>query len=225
MRRNRGMSASDRVRALPCLLWVSDGHGDVARLEHVVAAAVAAGLRWVQLREPGWSARQLADACARLRPVLRAVGGVLLANDRVDVAAAGVCDGAQVGHRSLPVATARRVLGPGPWLGASCHDASELAAAAVGGADFALLAPVWPTASKPGHTGLGVATAGELTAAAPLPVLWLGGVTAARLAAVRQLPPGQRPRGFAVRGAIGDASDPATATGALLQAIAAALAP
>lgn len=218
------MVAASRSRALPSLLWISDGQGDLARVLAVVDAAVAAGLRAVQLREPAWSARQLAAACERVRPRLAAVGGLLLVNDRIDVAAAGSCDGAQVGHRSLPVGAARAALGAQPWLGASCHDAGELAAAAAGGADFALLSPVWPTASKPGHPGLGLAAAGALTAGAPLPVHWLGGATSARIAAVRALPVAQRPAGFAVLGAIGAAADPQAATADLLQAIDAALA-
>lgn len=219
------MVAASRSRALPSLLWISDGRGDLERVLGIVDAAVAAGLRAVQLREPAWSARQLVAACARVRPLLAAVDGVLLVNDRVDVAAAGDCDGAQVGHRSLPVGAARAALGPQPWLGASCHDAEELAAAAAGGADFALLSPLWPTASKPGHPGLGLAAAGALTVNAPLPVHWLGGVTAARIANVQALPARQRPAGFAVLGAIGAAADPRAATAELLRAIAVALAP
>ena len=224
MRRNRAMLAAVDRRALPSLLWISDGRGDVDRLTAIVAAAVGAGLRAVQLREPVWSARQLAEACGRVQPLLAAVGGLLFVNDRVDVAAMGCCDGVQVGHRSVPVAAARRALGPQPWLGASCHGAEELAAAAAGGADFALLSPIWPTASKPGHPGLGLAAAGALTAAAALPIVWLGGVTASRIATVRALPQAQRPVGFAVLGAIGSAADPAAATAALVQAVDAALA-
>lgn len=219
------MVAASRARALPSLLWISDGRGDLERLVGIVGAAVAGGLRAVQLREPSWSARQLVAACARVRPLLAAVDGVLLVNDRVDVAAGGGCDGAQVGHRSLPVGAARTALGPRPWLGASCHDAGELAAAAAGGADFALLSPVWPTASKPGHPGLGLAAAGALTVGAPLPVHWLGGATVARIATARALPAPQRPAGFAVLGAIGAAADPQSATAELLQAVAGALAP
>jgi len=160
-----------------------------------------------------------------MRPLFARVGGALLVNDRVDVAASGCCDGAQVGHRSLQVAEARRVLGAAPWLGASCHDAEELAVAAAGGADFALLSPVWPTASKPGNPALDVAAAGALTAAARLPVHWLGGVTAARIAATQALPRSQRPAGFAVLGAIGAAADPAAVTAELVRSVAAALAP
>lgn len=207
----------------PRLLLVTDGLGDAARLRRIVAAAVAGGVRAVQLREPSWSARQLGAAASDLQPLLRAVGGQLYVNDRVDVAAAGLCDGVQVGHRSLPPLAARAALAGRARLGVSCHDPEELAAAHAAGADFALLSPVWPTASKPDHAGLGVARAGAWTADAGLPVLWLGGVTPARVATIGGLPPSARPVGFAVRGFLCEADDVAVAAGQLLAAIALAL--
>ena len=203
----------------PRLLLVTDGLGDVARVRGLVDAAIAGGVRAVQLREPTWSARQLAAVASDLRPILRAVGGQLFVNDRVDVAAAGLCDGVQVGHRSLPAAAARAALAGRARLGVSCHDPEQLAAAAAAGADFALLSPVWPTASKPGLAGLGTARAGAWTADAGLPVLWLGGVTVERVAAVRDLPAELRPAGFAVRGFLCEAADVAAASSALLAAI------
>jgi thiamine-phosphate pyrophosphorylase len=203
----------------PRLLLVTDGVGDVARLRGIVGAAIAGGVRAVQLREPSWSVRQLAAVALELQPLLRAVGGQLFVNDRVDVAAAGCCDGVQVGHRSLPPAAARLALAGRAGVGVPSHDPEELAAAAAAGADFALLSPVWTTASKPGHNGLGPARAGAWTADARLPVLWLGGVTAERIAAVRALPPQHRPVGFAVRGALCEAADVAAAAAALQDAV------
>ncbi len=207
------MSARLRV----CL--VTDGHGDLPRIERVVAAVLEGGCLTIQLREPAWSARELWQACRRLRPHIDAAGGWLLVNDRVDVAATGVAHGAQVGHRSLPAAEARAVLGAAAVVGASVHDAAQLAGAAAARCTFALLAPVWPTSSKPGATALGLARAVEWTRCAALPVLWLGGVDAATAAQVRALPPGDRPAGLAARSALMDAADPAAVAAALRAAV------
>jgi len=211
----------ERLHVLRVVL-VSDGQGDAARLLRIVTAACAGGVRAVQLREPGLSARELAALCARLRPVTAAAGGVLLVNDRVDVAAA-CADGAQVGHRSLPPLLARRALGPDRLLGVSVHDASELAALGAAGADFALLAPVWPTASKPGQPGLGVAAAGAMTAVSPVPVVWLGGVDVGVAAALAELPAAQRPLGVALRSGLCSANDVAAQARAVVAAFAAVL--
>ncbi len=200
------------------LLFVTDGRGDESRVVSLAERAVRGGCRAVQLRETAWSAAQLAVCAARVRPLLQQVGGVLLVNDRCDLAACGACDGAQVGVRSLPPDQARRAVGERALLGVSCHDAVELAEAEAAGADFALLSPVWPTRSKPGHVGLSVARAGALTAGAGLPTLWLGGVTSARAAEVAGLPPVQRPVGIAVMSAIADAADPEAAARELLRA-------
>ncbi|MCB9887228.1 MAG: thiamine phosphate synthase [Planctomycetes bacterium] len=143
--------APERLRV--CL--VTDGRGDLARIERVVDAVLAGGCRCVQLREFGWSARQLAEACERLRPRVEACDGWLLVNDRVDVAASGAAHGVQLGHRSLAPAAARARLGRAAVIGYSAHDAAQLATAAAAGCDFALLSPVWPTQSKPGALGLG----------------------------------------------------------------------
>lgn len=206
------------LQALRVLL-VTDGSGDPDRIDAFVRAAIDGGIRAVQLREPRLSARQLVDLCHRLRPRLDAAGVWLYVNDRVDVVATGHAHGAQIGHRSLRPADARSVLVDG-LLGVSVHDEDELAAA-VPSCDFALLAPVWPTASKPDLPGLGVARAGAMTAAARLPVLWLGGVDARRIASLRDLPPEQRPVGVAAMRSICVANDPGAAAAELVAAWAA----
>lgn len=195
------------------LILVTDGIGNVDRLQQIVKAAIEGGVRCVQLREPGWSARQLLRACEDLRPMLDSVHGLLLVNDRLDVAAAGAAHGAQIGHRSLPPKLARQVVGAHSVLGFSAHDATELDLAAQHGCDFALLSPVWPTSCKPGVTPLDVSHAAQLTAQALLPVVWLGGVDIDTITQIHSVHVSQRPTGVAVRSAIMQADDPkATAT-------------
>jgi len=200
------------------LVVITDGRGDLVRLEDVLRAALAGGARCVQLREPHWTARMTWQACERLRPLFDAAGALLLVNDRVDVAATGVAHGVQIGHKSLPPAMARRVLGDAGVLGFSAHDQGEIAEATAAGCDFVLLSPVWPTESKPGLPHLGEARAGALTAAARLPVVWLGGITPEHAERANAQPPGRRPLGIAVRGAVMLASDPREAVVALRRA-------
>jgi thiamine-phosphate pyrophosphorylase len=197
------------------LCLITDGRGDAVRVERIVAAALAGGATCVQLREPGWTARQLLASCERLRPLCDRHGALLLVNDRLDVAATGVPHGAQIGHRSLPPALARRMLPAPALLGLSAHDASELELAAATNCDFALLSPIWPTSSKPGAPSLGPTRAAALTRAARLPVVWLGGIGSAQLPQLRSIADG-RPIGIAVRSAICDAADPRAAAEALV---------
>lgn len=200
---------------LLALVLITDGRGDLARLERIVTAAVDGGVRCVQLREPTWSARQLADCASRLRSRLEKAGGLLLVNDRVDVAAAGHAHGVWLGRRSLPAEQARAVLGADSIVAFSAHDQAELAAAAAAGCDFASLSPVWATASKPGQRPLGIETATLWTRAVALPVVWLGGITAAQAGPVGASPAA----GAAVLSSIMAAADPHRAAADLLAAL------
>lgn len=202
------------------LVLITDGRGDPVRVERVVEQALAAGVRCVQLREPQWPARTLLHTCERLLPLFVRTGSLLLVNDRLDVVAAGVAHGAQVGHRSLPPEVARRVLGPDFLLGYSAHDQSELDLAVAADCDFALLSPVWPTTSKPLAPHLGSHRAAQLTSRARLPVVWLGGIDGVRAASFAEVPPLGRPVGIAVRSAIMGALDPGEASRNLLAAMA-----
>ena len=62
-------------------------------------------------------------------------------------------------------------------LGVSCHSPAELRRAAAGGADFAVLGPVCPTASHPGAAPLGWTRWARWADQAGLPVYAIGGVT------------------------------------------------
>ncbi len=67
------------------------------------------------------------------------------------------------------------------WVGASCHDAAELAHAVRLGLDYAFLSPVLPTASHPEAEPLGWSRFSELIADHVMPVYALGGVGEAEL--------------------------------------------
>lgn len=198
------------------LMLITDGAGDPARVLRTVVAAIAGGVRCVQVREPRMSTRELLDLCEELRPRLEAEDGLLLVNDRVSLAASGAAHGVHLGQRSLPPRATRGVLDAcrdDAVVGLSVHDASELRGA--GGADYVLLAPVFPTESHPGAPALGPAAAAALAAATSLPAIWLGGID---LATLDLLAP-YHPDGIAVMRAITAAADPAAAAAALSAAL------
>ena len=197
------------------LVLISDGLGDGDRLAKLVAQAVTGGVRAVQLREPGMSARVLADLCRALLPVLERVDGLLLVNDRADLVAAGLAHGVHLGRRSLAPREVRRFLPETCLVGYSAHDPASLRRARAEGADYASLSPILPTACKPGARPIGLARAKTWTAAAGLPVIWLGGLNSANLGRARD----GGAWGFALRSALCDAADPAREAGRLRQAL------
>ena len=60
----------------------------------------------------------------------------LVINDRIDVAIASGADGAHIGQEDLPVAQARRLLGPSKILGVSCKTVEQALRAEAEGADY-----------------------------------------------------------------------------------------
>lgn len=74
-----------------------------------------------------------------------------------------------------------------PLVGASCHDAAELARAAQLGCDYAFLSPVRATSTHPDQPPLGVDGLATLLAGARLPVYALGGMCPADEAALREV--------------------------------------
>lgn len=153
---------------------------ELARLE----AALGAGLRLVQIREKGdaldAAARRAFAAAVATR--VHAAGGLVLVNDDLELAQEICADGVHLSSSALRMASSRPNL---PLVGASCHDAAELAAAIALGCQFAVLGPVAPTASHPGAEPLGWARFAELVAESPIPVYGLGGLSAADLPAAR----------------------------------------
>jgi thiamine-phosphate pyrophosphorylase len=71
-----------------------------------------------------------------------------------------------------------RALRPHWILTAAAHSLAACAIAKLGGADAALLSPVFPTQSHPGAPHLGATRAMLIARQAPLPVYALGGIDA-----------------------------------------------
>jgi thiamine-phosphate pyrophosphorylase len=192
----------------------------------VVAAAISAARRVggchrlaVQVRvEDETSDRdayELADAVLEL---CRPHGVLCLVNDRLHVALAIGADGGHVGAADLPVAVARRVLGPAGVLGATCRDGDAARAARRAGASYLGVGPAFVTATKVGLPDpLGVAAVGAVAEAVPdTPIVAIGGVTAGNARSLIEA----GAAAVAVVGAVASAADPQRATGELLRALA-----
>jgi thiamine-phosphate pyrophosphorylase len=144
----------------------------------LAAAYLAAGARLLQLRLKDADARTLYETALALRGVTRAVGAYLVVNDRPDVAAAVDADAVHLGQTDVPVAVARRVLGPDRWIGVSTHDVDEARAAVADGADYLGVGPICTTTSKAGALpARGLELVRAVRTLTPLPLVAIGGIT------------------------------------------------
>lgn len=173
----------------------------------LLPALVAAGVDGFQVRDKALDGRAL---LALTRRVLDA-GALTIVNDRLDVALAAGADGVHLGADDLPVASAAQ-LAPHLLIGATCRSSEDLQAAAADGADYAGFGPLFATRSK---TGLPDPLGPSSIPAGPLPVLGIGGVSAANAGEVVAA----GAHGVAVIGGIWAQPDPVAAAAALREAL------
>lgn len=171
----------------------------------------------MQVRERDMATQDLLalsrDVCASVR-----VRGVrVMINDRTDLALALDADGVHLRADSMPVAVARRLLGPDRLIGVSAHSTDDVIRAESDGADFAVLGPIYETPSKRQYgEPIGLHALEAVGRHCRIPVFAIGGVTVARVEEVRKA----GAYGVAVVSAILSAASAESATRQFLDALA-----
>jgi thiamine-phosphate pyrophosphorylase len=186
--------------------FTADESARRGRLLEKIAEAARAAVAYIQLRERDLSDRELEslaqeairvirDESSRLRTDKSDLrnGGlkpktILLINSRTDIALAVNADGVQLRSDDVPPANVRKIWSCGagtparenhrsePIIGVSCHSPSDVARAAINGANFAVFGPVFEKKDAPGSLPAGLETLRE-ACRADIPVLALGGIT------------------------------------------------
>jgi thiamine-phosphate diphosphorylase len=170
---------SDPAIPIPILCAVTDRRR-LPILAHV-AAAVDAGIDWVQIREPDLPAAELYEV---VRHAVAEAGGPaartrIIVNDRLDVALAAGAHGVHLRGTSFDASRARALAAGDFLIGRSVHSVEEaMAADAGGGLNYLIFGTVFPTNSKPeGHPLAGPEALRAAVAACRLPILGIGGIT------------------------------------------------
>lgn len=143
----------------------------------VVEAVLKAGCRMIQFREKSLSLPSQVEAARRARELCQRYGALTIINDRVDLAQAVGADGVHLGQDDLPVALARRLLGPAAVVGTTCETEAEARQAEAAGADYIGTGPVYATGSKPdAGAPYGPSVVRRVSGATRLPVVGIGGI-------------------------------------------------
>ncbi|MFH7241866.1 MAG: thiamine phosphate synthase [Spirulina sp.] len=171
-----------RLRQAPVYLVTSPQENLIATVE----AALKGGITLVQYRDKNTEdevrfqrAQQLRDLCHQYR-------AIFLVNDRVDLALAVGADGVHLGQTDLPVAVARRLLGPQAIIGRSTTNPEEMNRALSEGADYIGVGPVYSTPTKPGKAAAGLDYVRYAAAQAPVPWFAIGGIDGENIGDVLQ---------------------------------------
>lgn len=150
---------------------------DTQRLLGLARALAAGGGLWLQYRNKAAAAELRAVQAAQLAEFCKLCGVGLIINDDVDLALAVGAAGVHLGGADGDLRSARRRLGRGMILGASCYDRPALAAAAVeAGADYVAFGAVFPSSTKPQAVHAPLELIAEAKRRLAVPVVAIGGI-------------------------------------------------
>ena len=203
------------MKSLPKLLVITEAATMKGGFEPALLAALQGGAQWVQFRERELAPRPQIEAFRRSQRLCERFGAQLFLNGRADVARAVHAEGLHLPEWELPVDAARLSLGFHTPIGVSVHSVESAKRAASEGADYLLFGAVYPTLSHPGMEPAGLAALGEVTAAVPIPVYAVGGITVERVPQCLEA----GAAGIAVIRAVWAAADPPAAVRALRAAL------
>ncbi|MEQ9640671.1 MAG: thiamine phosphate synthase [Alphaproteobacteria bacterium] len=178
-RLNRGRG--QRRRGLPALWLLTDEDRLPDPVPVLAALGRAQGGLILRYRDPAAHAGDV----ARIRRHARIVSVPVLLSGPLRLAR-------RYGLAGAHYAQARAVATPGRprrglWLTCAAHDGRALAHAARIGADAAVVAPIFATASHPGARTMGALRLARLVQATKVPIIALGGIDSA---SIGRLPPG-----------------------------------
>jgi thiamine-phosphate pyrophosphorylase len=196
----------------PPLLLVTDRRQARRPLVEVVAAALAAGCRWISLREKDLPDDEQVVLARGLLPMVRRHGARLMLHGEATLAALAGVDGVHLPSGTDAIG-ARTLLGSGKLIGLSIHTVPEAETADPATVDYVLAGPAFETVSKPGYgPEIGRKGLADMARAAHVPLLAIGGINATRVGEI--LAAGCA--GVAVMGGVMRAADPSQAAGALI---------
>jgi len=143
-----------------------------------VSQALRGGASMVQYRNKTASAELRREQGRALAALCRAADAVFIVNDDLALALVLDADGVHLGAEDGDLAEARRRLGQGKLLGASCYNRMELAeAAAQASVDYLAFGSVFSSCTKPGAVRAPLDLFAEARRSFALPLVAIGGIT------------------------------------------------
>lgn len=142
-----------------------------------VESALQGGVTIIQLREKNRTTREYIELAAAVHEITKKYNVPLIIDDRVDVMLAVDAEGVHVGAEDMPVATARKLIGPDKILGATAKKVEVAKAAYEAGADYLGVGAIYPTTTKVKTVLTSTDTLADICKAVPIKVNAIGGLT------------------------------------------------
>ena len=168
---------------MPRLYVILDAGLVQGPVQSIARQLASAGVRLLQYRAKGVSAREVLETAKQLAQMARAEGTSLFVNDRPDLAYLAGADGVHVGQDDLSVEQARAIVGQDRWVGVSTHNREQFEAAAATSADYIAIGPIFQTTSKANPDPVvGTGLLRELRPLTKKPIVAIGGIRLERAA-------------------------------------------
>ncbi|CAM4274382.1 thiamine phosphate synthase [Paenibacillus alkaliterrae] len=143
----------------------------------VIEQTLIGGAQIVQLRNKTGSRDEVLEQAKALRELTRKYKVPFIINDYPDIVLETDADGVHLGQEDMPIAEARRLLGPYRMIGISTHNLQQALAAERDGADYIGVGPVFPTDTKPGRAAVTTSYVTEAARHVTIPFVAIGGIT------------------------------------------------
>ncbi len=214
--RNLVGRADAKTRLADARLYVLLSGSQCARaMDWIIEQAAEGGADVFQLREKTLTDRELVARARQVREWTRKAGVLFVVNDRPDIARLVDADGVHLGQDDLPVAAARRIVGPDMLIGVSTHTLEQVRRAVADGADYIGVGPTYPSKTKQFEAFAGLEFVREVSEETTLPAFSLGGINVGNVAEVVSAGSSR----IAVSGAIASADEPRAIATALKSAL------
>lgn len=165
-----------------CIYYVTQDEAPGERdITTMVGAVLRAGVGMILYRAKALSTREMIREATALARMTRAARTPLIVNDRVDVALAMGADGVHVGAQDMPVAHARRLMGPAAIIGATAPTPEDARIAQGDGATYVAVGPIYPVPAETHGPVIGLEGLERVRAATSLPICAIGGIAPERL--------------------------------------------
>lgn len=172
------MSAS-RFPADATLYAIVDlGYVSPADAAAAARALIAGGADVLQLRAKQQPHDVIRRVAREVLPLCRDAAIPLILNDFPEIAAEIDVDGVHLGQDDGPISQARTLIGPGRPVGRSTHSLEQARAALAEGADYIGFGPLFPTPTKLGRPGIGLADIAAMhrEVGSRIPAFCIGGI-------------------------------------------------
>lgn len=141
-----------------------------------VEEALKGGVTLMQLREKNRTTKEYIELAQAVHEISKKYNVPLIIDDRVDVMLAVDAEGVHVGAEDMPLAMARKIIGPDKILGATAKTVEVAKAAYEAGADYLGVGAIYPTTTKVKTIITSTETLDKICKAVPIPANAIGGL-------------------------------------------------